>query len=176
MVSIERSRAAVIACYATPEALASLPAIPGVCECRVAPDEELLVASPADLAETERRAAEHLAATEPGALVLDQSDGWSMFTLRGDEAPSVFAQLSAVPLPMGRQAFVQGAFAGGSAKFLVFDDVIHVLVPSTLRHYIAIRLKDVCGSRAMLSDAETVFVSDTPSPSYQNGAIAPALR
>ena len=176
MLSIERTHAAVVACYASPKALDSLPAIPGTRDCRIAPDEVLLIAPPAHLAESERRAAEHLAATEPSALVLDQSDGWSVFTLRGDEARSVFAQLSAVPLPMGRQAFLQGAVAGGSAKILVLDDVIHVLVPSTLCHHVAARLKDVCVGRAMVPDAEIAFVSYAPSPSYQDGAIAPALR
>jgi hypothetical protein len=176
VLSIERTRAAVVACYASPKALDSLPVIPGTRDCRVAPDEMLLVSSPAHLAEIERRAAEHLAAAEPDALILDQSDGWSVFTLRGDEAPFVFAQLSAVPLPIGGQAFLQGAVAGGSAKILLFDDGIHVLVPSTLRHHLAARLKDVCGGRAMVPDAETAFAGDTPSRSYQDGAIAPALR
>jgi hypothetical protein len=171
VLSIERTHVAVVACYASPQALDSLPAVPGTHECRVAPDERLLVAPPTLLAETERRATEHFAIVEPTALVLDQSDGWSAFTIRGDEAHSIFAQLSAVPLPIGRPAFLQGAVAGGSAKILLLDGVIHVLVPSTLRHHLATRLHDLCGGRAVVPATEVAFVSDQAI-----GAATPALR
>jgi hypothetical protein len=176
VLNIDRTHTAVVACYASSQALDSLPpALPGTHECRVARDELLLVAPPTLLAETERWAAEHFASVEPSALVLDQSDGWSAFTLRGDEAPSVFAQLSELPLPMGRQAFIQGAVAGGSAKILLNDDMIHVLVPSTLRHNLADRLRDVCGGRAVVPDTEIAFVSDSATPSYRDRATTPAL-
>ena len=109
-------------------------------------------------------------------MVLDQSDGWSAFTLRGDEAPSVFAQLSDVPLPLRRRAFLQGAVAGGSAKVLILDDAIHVLVPSTLRDNLAGRLRDVCGGRAIVPDTELVVAGDSATAQYQGGAATPALR
>lgn len=176
MLKIERTHAAIIACYASPPALDSLPIVPaGTHECRVAPDEVLLIAPPTLLAETERRSAEHFAAVEPTALVLDLSDGWSAFTLRGDEAASVFAQLSDIPLPVGHPAFLQGAVAGGSAKILIFDDVIHVFVPSTLRDNLASRLRDVCRDRAAVPDIEIAFVGDPATPSYQDGVTTPAL-
>jgi len=147
VLSIERAHAAIVACCASPEALDTLPTHPETHTCRVAPDELLLVTPPALLEDTERRAAAHFAVADPAALVLDQSDGWSAFTLRGDEADAVFARLSAVPLPARRPAFVQGAVAGGSAKIIALDDCIHLLVPSTLRHHLAARLQDACASR-----------------------------
>ena len=177
MLDINRTNATVVACYADPRALDSLPvAPPGTHGCRVAPDELLLVAPPTERAETERWAADHFASADPSALVLDQSDGWSAFTLRGDEAPSVFAQLSDVPLPLRRRAFLQGAVAGGSAKILLLDDAIHVLVPSTLRDNFAGRLRDVCGGRAVVPDTELAFAGDSAAASYQGGATTPALR
>ncbi|MEP7344370.1 MAG: hypothetical protein ABI877_03845 [Gemmatimonadaceae bacterium] len=176
MLSIERTRTAVVACYATPQALDALPVLPGTYDCRVAPDEMLLVAPPLHLAETERRAAEHFAVFDPTALVLDQSDGWSAFSLRGDEGLSIFAQLSAVPLPRERPAFLQGAVAEGAAKILLFDGVIHLLVPSTLRHHLANRLNDVCVGRASVPDHEVGFVCDSNASSYDIGAATPALR
>jgi sarcosine oxidase gamma subunit len=147
VLSIESAHIAVIACGASPEALDTLPAHPDTHFCRVAPDELLLVTPPALQEDTERRAAAHFAAADPTALVLDQSDGWSAFTLRGDEADSVFARLSTVPLPSQRPAFLQGAVAGGSAKIIALDGCIRLLVPSTLRHHLAARLQDVCASR-----------------------------
>ena len=176
MLSIERTHAAVVACCASPPALDTLPAIPGTVSCRVAPDELLLVAPPALLAETERRAAGHFAAAEPTALVIDQTDGWSVFSLRGDEARSVFAQLSTVPLPMGSTGFVQGAVAGGSAKILLAGGIIHLLVPSTLRHHVAGRLNDVCVGRSVVPATETAFVIDEATASFNRGAATPALR
>ncbi len=174
MLSIERTHAAVVACCASPQALDTLPAHPGTHQCRVTPDELLLVAPPALLRDTERRTTEHFAAADPTALVLDQSDGWSVFTLRGDEADSVFARLSTVPLPARRPAFVQGAVAGGSAKILLFDGVIHVLVPSTLRHHVAARLQDVCGGWPAIPAAEIAFASDPATPPFHASAAIPA--
>jgi sarcosine oxidase gamma subunit len=147
VLDIECAHAAVVACFASPQALDTLPVQPGTHQCRVAPDELLLVAPPALAGDTERRVTEHFAAAEPDALVIDQSDGWCVFTLRGDEADYVFAQLSTVPLPARRPAFLQGAVAGGSAKIMVRDGYIELFVPSTLRHHVASRLQDVCRGR-----------------------------
>ena len=176
MLSIECTHAAVVACHASPAALDSLPAADGAFGCRVAPDELLLVAPAAQLAESVRQATEYFARIEPSALVCDQSDGWSAFSLRGDEAPSVFAQLSAVPLPREYPAFAQGAVAGGGAKILSFEGVIHLLVPSTLRHHVATRLQDVSEGGPLLPDSAGSFGSGTTAPSDIDGAAAPALR
>lgn len=175
VLSIQRTHAAVVACHASAAALDSLPALPNAYACRVAPDELWLIAPPALLAETVQRAAEHCASTEATALVLDQSDGWTAFTLRGDEAISVLAQLSALPFPATRLAWVQGAVAGGAAKILLLDGVVHVLVPSTLRHHVAARLHDVCGTRASVPSSEIPFPggqsTSSPAPT-----ATPALR
>jgi hypothetical protein len=157
VLSVERTYAAVVACFASATALDSLPAMPNAHTCRVAPDELLLIAPPALLAETVQGAAEHCASIEATALVLDQSDGWTSFTLRGDEAISILAQLSALPFPTTRPAWVQGAVAGGAAKILLLDGVVHVLVPSTLRHHVAARINDVCGTRASVPSSEIPF-------------------
>ena len=148
MLSIELSRFTVVACFAGPQALDALPVQPEAHRCRVAPDELLLVAATPELAGvTERRAIEHFAGAGNDALVVDQSDGWCVFTLRGDEAENVFAQLSTVPLPARRPAFLQGAVAGGSAKIMACDGYIELFVLSTLRHHVASRLQDVCRGR-----------------------------
>jgi len=173
--SIQRTHAAVVACYASAAALDSLPAMPNAYSCRVAPDELWLIAPPELLAETERHAAEYCARTEPTALVLDQSDGWVTFTLRGTEGLWILAQLSAVPLPATRPAFVQGAVAGGAAKLLLLDGVIHVLVPCTLRHHLAARFQDVCGS-VFISSTETPLITDQRTSTSASRLSTPVLR
>jgi hypothetical protein len=152
-----------------------LSALPSSYACRVAPDELWLVAPPELLADTERCAAEHFSRTDPTALVLDQSDGWTTFTLRGNEGLWVFAQLSAIPLPSARPAFVQGAVAGGAAKVLLLDGVVHVLVPLTLRHHLTARLHDVSGI-AFISSGETPFLGDETTLTSPMRLSMPALR
>lgn len=176
VLSIERAHAAVIACLASPPALDALDAPPEAYRCRVAPDELLLVAPPAAAGETERRAAAQLAGAEPSALVVDQSDGWCAFTLRGDEAATAFAQLSTVPLPAARPAFLQGAVAGGSAKIIALDGYLHLLVPSTLRHHVADRLRDVGGGRADIAVDEAAFATDPATPPFTHDAASAAPR
>jgi hypothetical protein len=176
VLSVERTHATVVACHASAAALDSLPAMPNAYSCRVAPDELWLIAPPALLADTERYAAEYCARTEPTALVLDQSDGWSTFTLRGDGALAIFAQLSALPLPATRPAFLQGAVAGGAAKILLVNEAVHVLVPATLRHHVAARLRDVCGSRAVVPVGEIAFTSDQTTVISSGSAVYPAPR
>lgn len=144
MLEIQRSHAAVIECHASAATLASLPALPGVHACRVAPDELLLLAPPALGEGVLRQATEHLAAAERGTLVLDQSSGWVVFTLRGDDGMEALRMLSVIPFPQVRPAFVQGAVAGGSAKLLLLPGVVHLLVPFPLRDHLERRLRDVC--------------------------------
>ncbi|MGH7710541.1 MAG: hypothetical protein ACREOG_04625 [Gemmatimonadaceae bacterium] len=175
MPNIQRTHAAVVACHASRAALDSLPALPNAYACRVAPDELWLVAPPELLADTERCAAEHFSRTDPTALVLDQSDGWTTFTLRGSEGLWVFAQLSAIPVPSERPAFVQGAVAGGGAKVLLLDGAVHVLVPSTLRHHLTARLRDVSGI-VFVSSAETSFLGDETTLTSPMRLSTPALR
>jgi len=176
VLSIERAHAAVIACFAGPQALDALPSQAGTLRFPVAPDELLLIAPPSLAADIERRAGEHFAAAEPSALVLDQSDGWCTFTLRGEESDTLFAQLSTVPLPARRQAFLQGAVAGGSAKMIVLERCIHVLVPSSLRHHVAARIQDVCRGRAVAADDEIAFATDPETPPFDAGDATPAMR
>jgi hypothetical protein len=149
--------------------------MPNAYACRVAPDELWLIAPPELLADTERCAAEHFSRADPTALVLDQSDGWTTFTLRGDEGRWIFAQLSTIPLPSARPAFVQGAVAGAAAKVLLLDGVVHVLVPLTLRQHLTARLHDVCGI-VFISSAETPFLGDETTLTSPIRLSTPALR
>jgi hypothetical protein len=176
VLSIERSHAAIIACYASAPTLDAFPAIGGSHACRVARDELLLIGPPMDGADTQQRATAHLASVEPSALVLDQSDGWAAFTLRGDEAPRLLAQLSDIPIPNARPAFLQGAVADGPAKVLLVDGAIHVVVPFTLRHHFAGRLRDASGGEVIARAAEVTFGNDPIAWQLPKLAVHPAPR
>lgn len=166
MLEIQRCHAAIVECHAGASALDALPAQPAVERCRVAPDELLLVAPPAMLDDVLRRAAAHLAGAEPAALVLDQSDGWAIFTLRGDDAMAPLARLSVIAFPTTRPAFVQGAVAGGSAKLLLLSGAVHLLVPFPLRDHLKRRLRDVCdAARTRIAPGEAPFASTVSTTS-----------
>jgi hypothetical protein len=176
VLDIARTHAAIIACHASEEALDSLPAGPDVHACRVAEDELLLIAPPALGAATHERAAAHLARADASALVLDQSDGWAAFSLRGSGALRVLAQLSVISFPASRPAFVQGAVAGGPAKILLVAGAVHVFVPFTLRHYVEGRLRDVCGNLARITATEVPFWNEPSQQLHTERAADAAVR
>ena len=153
-LEIGRSCAAVIECHASAAALTSLPALPGVHACRVASDELLLLAPPSLGDEVLRLAKAYLTSVEPGTLVLDQSDGWVIFSLHGEAAMEELRMLSVIPFPEARPAFVQGAVAGGSAKLLLLPGVVHLLVPYPLRDHVDRRLREAGGVRVRITTEE----------------------
>ena len=163
MLEIQRSHAAILECHASVGALSTMPAMARVHACRVAPDELWLLAPPALTADVLRRAEAHLASVEPGTLVVDQSDGWAVFSLRADDAAEALrplAHLAVFPFPEARPAFVQGAVAGGPAKLLLLPGVIHLLVPFPLRDHLERRLRDVCdAARTRIGAGEVPFAS-----------------
>lgn len=163
MPNVERTRAAIVECHAGAAALDAMPALPSAHACRVAPDELLLVGPPTMADKLLRTAAAHLTAAESGTLVVDQSDAWAVFTLRGDDALRPLRQLCANPIPATRPAFMQGAVAGGAAKVLLFESVVHVLVPYTLRDHLAGRLCDVCGPSLVIPADEVPFGVSAPA-------------
>ncbi|MBP9144705.1 MAG: hypothetical protein KBF21_12265 [Thermoanaerobaculia bacterium] len=158
MLEIGRFHAAIVECHAGAAALDALRIPADVHACRVAPDELLLLAAPARAAELLQRASAHLAVVEPGALVADQSDGWTIFSLAGDGGMSALAQLAQFPIRERRPAFLQGAVAGGAAKLLLLPGVVHILVPFALRDHVEGRLRDVCAARPFrLATSESPF-------------------
>jgi sarcosine oxidase gamma subunit len=140
VLELGRSEAFVLCCLARPEELDALSPVDGAFACRVAPDELFLVA-PADAPPA---AAEALEERDPHALAVDQSSGWSVWTLAGPDVESAFARLSEIPPPRERPAFVQGAIAEVPAKAIFLEDRIHVLVPSSASDHLRMRVLTAC--------------------------------
>jgi hypothetical protein len=128
---------AVTAC-ATSEALDAL-VVPGrATACRIADDELLLVCRPDVADEVVREVETRLTVLDPGAIVVETTDGWAASMLEGDEARSVFASLSRLRLP--DRGFVQGEVAHVPAKVLVVDGGIHILVPAAVEAHLRSRI------------------------------------
>ena len=137
MLRIEPTEAAIIACLAKPEVLAGV-AGAGAFRAVVARDEVWLIGGA-------RRRSQLLdlarAQVEPaGGLVVDQTDGWSMWTVRGQGAEVLWRRLSVIPVPSSRPAFVQGAVAAVPGRTIFAEGAIHVLVPSPVGHHLRERM------------------------------------
>lgn len=161
MAEVARFHAGLVECHGSAAALDALSVPAGVQALRVAPDELLLLAPPERTEELLRRATAHLAVVEPGAMALDQSDGWAIFGLPGHlpDDPGLLAlrHLALMPLPERRPAFVQGAVAGGPAKLLLLPTSVLLLVPYALRDHLERRLRDVSGGALRVAAAEVAW-------------------
>lgn len=138
MLELEETRAGVVRCLAAAGVLERFPVIPGAIRCRVAPDELLLlvpVRPPEEVVE------EAVAALGENGLVLDQSGGWTVWTLTGAEKEEALARLSAVP-PRG--GFLQGRIADVPAKAVVLDNRVHILVAASHGAYVEERIRAAC--------------------------------
>jgi hypothetical protein len=136
------ARATVIAYLASRKALDRVLGGEAHTIFRIAADEVWLVSSREARAET-LAAARRLLIYEPSALVIDQTDGWAAWTLRG-EAEEAFARLSIIPLPDAGPSFLQGFVAHLPAKVIATLSALHILVPAPVSHHLRDRVLAAC--------------------------------
>ncbi|MBI4421820.1 MAG: hypothetical protein HY560_13435 [Gemmatimonadetes bacterium] len=162
MLELAPARAAVVRCFGQPRALDAFPTA-GAALGRVAPDELWLIGPAQTKAELTQRAQSYLAGADPDGLVVEQSDGWSAWTVSGDDATAVVSRLSSMALPSDRPAFLQGALAHVPAKVLLLSDRLHLLVPAPLGHHLPERVKQACEDLGVaLGAARELAVEKTP--------------
>ena len=141
MLEFRRSLAAVIECYARPEDLDAVSVIEAF-PMRLAPDELLFVTDSLNKAAA-LVAAERALAADPGALVFDVSDGYTIWSVLGDWE-EVFLRLCAVPVSEP-SALIQALFAHAPAKLVIRPpDELLVVVSSVLSHHVRERILDSC--------------------------------
>jgi hypothetical protein len=102
---------------------------------RAAPDELLLVTEPDVADNVAREVRDRVTALDADALVVDASDGWFGWSLRGDGALDAFAYLSALEPPASGDA-VQGDVARVAAVVLGEPDGLTILVPAYHREHV----------------------------------------
>jgi hypothetical protein len=152
--------AAVIACLAAPAELDRVD-VPDTLAIRTAPDELLLVAAPE---RSESMAANVVLSLGETALVIDQSDAFAGWTLRGADTFEAFARLSAIPLPSERPTIQQGLVGHVPAKILAGRERLDLLVPSTLAHHIRKRVLAACADLAPEEGPRELFDTETHVP------------
>ena len=144
VLELRISQATVIQCMARAGALDAfqLPSPSG--SYRVAPDELLVVGSGTGRTDLIDAASRTLGRDDPGSLVVDMSDGWSIVSVHGPACDAVLARLSAVKPAATRPAFLQAAIADVPARAIVLDDSVHILVESTVTHHVRARILAAC--------------------------------
>lgn len=142
VLTIYRSLTAVIACHASPRVLDGMPGVSGAYAARIASDESMLLGSSTNREAILQSARDYIRAIDPDALVLDQSDAWSVTTIP-HAGCDVLRRLSLVRPPDARPGFYQGIVAGLPAKVLLDARAAHVLVPSPVGHHLESRIRDV---------------------------------
>jgi sarcosine oxidase gamma subunit len=115
--------------------------------CRMAPDEVLLICG-----DGEGNAAD-TAAQDPQALVVDVTDGWTAWELRGPDVREAFSRLSELELPGA--GFLQGEVARLPVKIVVEPEAITLLVPAMWGEYLRERI---------VVDCRAVGVTEVVSP------------
>lgn len=153
MLELRPRDVTVITCVGDPSAMDALGDMPGTLACRVAPDETMLLAATDRRTATEGDATDRVTAADPDAIVVDASDGWAAWTLRGDGVDVAFGRLSAVPLAFG---FSQGDVAHVAVKILRSEGTVDLLVPAMWGAYLRDRILARCAGLEIVEHMESV--------------------
>ncbi len=110
--------AAKVRCFAPPAAIDALATPAGALRGRIAPNEVVFVGEPGTAAAIIATCSSSLASEGASAMVVDHTDGWTLFSLVGDGAEDVFARISMVPLPVasGDASFFMGRIGDVASK------------------------------------------------------------
>jgi sarcosine oxidase gamma subunit len=130
--------AAKIRLFGPKDALDRVQTPAGVNQGRVAPDELLWLGDPEQAGALEAEGKRQLAGAGERALVVDNSDGWALFSIVGDGRADALARLSSLRLP--DEGFRQGKVADVPGKVFARAGRIDILCTSDVRWYVRERL------------------------------------
>ena len=147
---VERHDASKVRLYGPKETLDALTTPADVQSGRVAGDEVLWIAAPGRATELVEVARRQLAGAGSTAAAIDHSDGYALFTLRGDDAGEVFARLSSVRLPP-EGGFVQGQFAQVPGRIFASAGAIDVIVTADVAWFVKERLTHVGAQHGLVT-------------------------
>ena len=152
MPDLVRTQASVVVCAAEPVALDRLASVESASVLRAAPDEVLLVGRPQEGDAIVAAATRLVTDADPDAVVLDSTDGWTVWTLAGPGRTDAFERLSTLELPA--DGWVQGRVAGVPAKVVVATDAIHVLFPAMWSEHVRALVWTTCSDLGVHDVAE----------------------
>jgi sarcosine oxidase gamma subunit len=136
--------ATIVACHAAAAVLDAWSPPPDAFAARVARDELWVIGPRAERGSLMRLVEQSLRPVAPDALVVDQTDGWTAWSIEGASAANALARLTVMPLDRRSTALQQGAVAGVPAKVLATTSGYRVLVPAPVGHHLRDRLLQAC--------------------------------
>lgn len=139
MLDLIPAEASVVACLADRETLDGL-ASRHRSAVRVAPDELWLIGPRAGRTDLLTAARDQLGSR---GLAVDQTDGWAVWTVEGDDRLEIIRRLMFAAVPDHRPAFVQGAITGVGGKVLYESGRLHLFVPAPVGHHVIDRIVTV---------------------------------
>jgi hypothetical protein len=151
---------AIVACHADQPALDRLEPPATALELRIARDELWWIGP---LSAREQLAEEGvLALSEADGLVVDQSDGWAVWTVRGAGYLALLERLMLAPIPSSRPAFVQGAITGVPGKVLATAQAALIFVPAPVGHHLRDRILSVGAALDLVEIGTESFTVPAP--------------
>jgi len=159
VLELVAARASVVACVASGAAADAAMDAPTTSACRVAPDEVLLIGAPGEADAVAAAVTERIVAADPDALVLDVTDGWSIWTLEGDAIRAAFSRLSAIPIP--ESGFAQGDVVRVPVKLVAEQGRLHLLVPAMWSAYLHGMILERCRTLGIAERADPAEWSST---------------
>jgi len=160
VLKLASAEATILACHAAPKTLDAWPPAPGCVAARIARDELWLIGPRSERGRMVSELPRSLLAADPGALAVDQTDGWTIWALSGAGVREALARLTVVPLPAEEEGtrFLQGAVAGVPGKLLLNGTGIFVFVPAPVGDHLRDRVTSACADLAPELGAPVAFV------------------
>ena len=112
---------------------------------RVARDELWVVGPRTERGQLFRTVEQSLRRAAPDALVVDQTDGWTIWSLTGGDASQALARLTLMPLDRRDGSVHQGAVAGVPAKVVANRSGYRLFIPAAVGHHLRDRVLEACG-------------------------------
>jgi hypothetical protein len=134
----------VVGVYGSPDACDGVIGAAGRSAARVAADEVMLVGRVDEGEQLENMANEATRPIDPDALVIDVSDGWTVWTLHGSDAGEAMSRLSELEMP--REGFLQGDVARLPARILSAPGRIDLMVPAMWGSHLRERILADCAA------------------------------
>jgi hypothetical protein len=136
--------ATIVACYAAASVLDAWAAPAGAYLVRVARDELWVIGARADRTTLMPLVEESVRSAASDVMVVDQTDGWTAWSIEGSGASQALGRLTVMPLERCAGAFHQGAVAGVPAKVIATAGGFQVLVPAPVGHHLRDRVIESC--------------------------------
>ncbi len=146
VLELAPTQATVLTCLGSRDAVDAAVAVGGLEAGRVAPDEAMLIGAAGRDDERSEAVSAVVLPVDAGALVIDTTDGWSIWTMTGAERALDRAMARLTALELADSGFAQGDLARVPVKLFLTRGSVRILVPSMWDAYLRARILERCAT------------------------------